>query len=122
MLKFSPSEIESVIDGMDFVVASSVVGVPDEVGFDVIYAFVKRKSEDLKEEDVVQYVQGLHEFLVNLWTKYKQTLNCISDRVPKYQRLRGGVIFVDEFPLSITGKILKRKLRERVLQLRESEQ
>ncbi len=72
MLKFSPSEIESVIDGMDFVAASSVVGVPDEVGFDVIYAFVKRKSEDLKEGDVVKYVQGLHEFLVNLWTKYNK--------------------------------------------------
>jgi 4-coumarate--CoA ligase len=54
--------------------------------------------------------------------KIQQTLNCISDRVPKYQRLRGGVIFVNEFPLSITGKILKRKLRERVLQLREAEQ
>jgi acyl-coenzyme A synthetase/AMP-(fatty) acid ligase len=64
-LRFSASEIESVIDEMDLVAASSVVGVLDEVGFDVIYAFVKRKSEDLKEDDVVKFVQGLHRFSFN---------------------------------------------------------
>ncbi len=54
-----PSEIESIIDEMDLVVASCVVGIPDGLGNDIIHAFVQRKSEELKEEDVLKYVHGL---------------------------------------------------------------
>ncbi len=53
-----PSEIESIIDEMDLVVASCVVGIPDGLGSDIIHAFVQRKSEELKEEDVLKYVHG----------------------------------------------------------------
>jgi acyl-coenzyme A synthetase/AMP-(fatty) acid ligase len=40
--------------------------------------------------------------------------------VPNHQRLKGGVIFIDEFPLTITGKIMKRKLKEIVSQIEKS--
>jgi hypothetical protein len=43
---------------MDLVVTSSVVGVPDEIGNDIVYAFVQRKNETLREEDVLNYVHG----------------------------------------------------------------
>ena len=37
----------------------------------------------------------------------------VSERAVKYKRLTGGVVFVDSIPKSISGKILRRDLRER---------
>ncbi len=56
--QISPSEIEDIINEMDLVVTSSVVGVPDEIGNDILCAFVQRKNESLKEEDILEYVHG----------------------------------------------------------------
>jgi 4-coumarate--CoA ligase len=54
----SPSEIESIINEMDLVIDSCVVGVLTEEGNDLIFAFVQRKNLNLSEGDVLNYVHG----------------------------------------------------------------
>lgn len=43
----------------------------------------------------------------------KELTSWVSDRVSNYKRLRGGIQFVDEVPKSVTGKILRRVLKEK---------
>ncbi|KAK7538028.1 hypothetical protein IWX49DRAFT_346406 [Phyllosticta citricarpa] len=43
----------------------------------------------------------------------------LTERVAHHKRLRGGVRFVDEIPKSISGKILRRLLKERALKEEE---
>jgi acyl-CoA synthetase (AMP-forming)/AMP-acid ligase II len=54
----SPSEIESIINEIDLVISSCVVGIEDGFGNDILHAFVQRKNDELKEEDVLDYVKG----------------------------------------------------------------
>lgn len=89
-VKFSPLEIEELIDQIEEVVASAVVAAI-EAGIEYIYAFViKKPDSDLKSEDVVEFV---------------------NSRVSDYKHLRGGAIFIDKFPLTPSGKVKKRDLR-----------
>lgn len=46
-----------------------------------------------------------------------EILKYVSDTVSPPKRLHGGVIFVDEIPKNPSGKILRRKLREQLVQL-----
>jgi 4-coumarate--CoA ligase len=39
--------------------------------------------------------------------------NYVAEKLSKYKRLEGGVVFVDAIPKNASGKILKRVLRER---------
>jgi 4-coumarate--CoA ligase len=43
----------------------------------------------------------------------KQIVEWVSSKVANHKRLRGGVRFVDEIPKSVSGKILRRVLKER---------
>lgn len=52
----SPSEIECVINELDWVANSCVVGVDDGNCGDISNAFVKKKDHRLTEEDVINYV------------------------------------------------------------------
>ncbi len=36
----------------------------------------------------------------------------LAERVAKYKRLRGGVVFVDEVPKSATGKVQRKIIRQ----------
>lgn len=64
MLKYKglmilPSELENVINEMDLVVDSCVVGLTsEETGIDTVYAVVRRKNESLKEQEVIEYVNS----------------------------------------------------------------
>ncbi len=56
-------------------------------------AFVVRKPDaDISEKEIVDY---------------------IADKVAKYKRLDGGVIFLDEIPKNPSGKIMRRILKEK---------
>lgn len=55
---------------------------------------VKSSDSTLTQEDVHEYTK------VNL---------------PSYKWLRGGVYFVDKMPLTPSGKVIKRKCREMIL-------
>jgi acyl-coenzyme A synthetase/AMP-(fatty) acid ligase len=97
----TPIEIEEIINEIDGVMQSAVVGVFDmKIFLDTIYAFViKDKSKvELTEEFVLNYV---------------------SDRVIEAKRITGGVIFVDKFPITPSGKVFYRKLKETATEIHE---
>jgi len=43
----------------------------------------------------------------------KRIVEYLEQKVASHKRLRGGVRFVDEIPKSVSGKILRRVLKER---------
>jgi acyl-CoA synthetase (AMP-forming)/AMP-acid ligase II len=86
-----PAEVEQVLSRLDGVVEAAVVGVPDNRLGEVGKAFVrKRPDSELSTEDVVAHCE---RELAN----YKR---------PRY------VDFVAELPRNLSGKVLKRVLRE----------
>lgn len=91
-----PREIEEFIHTIDGVMDVQVVGIPDEKYGEIIGAFViKEKEAQLTAEDIRDYA-------VNKIARYK---------VPKH------IFFVDEFPLTASGKIQKFKLRDKAVEL-----
>ncbi len=81
---------------MPSIQAVEVVGVPSKKYGEEVGAFIKRKDGiDLKEEDIIDFCRGkISRF-----------------KIPKY------IFFVNEYPMTASGKIQKYKLRELSLQL-----
>ncbi|KEO53558.1 malonyl-CoA synthase [Thalassospira permensis NBRC 106175] len=85
-----PKEIETVIDKMDGVVESAVIGVAHPDFGEAVVAVIVRSSDKLSEDDVVNAIKGQ---LANF-------------KVPK------RVFFVSELPRNAMGKVQKNILRE----------
>ena len=45
----------------------------------------------------------------------------VDENVAPYKKLRGGVEFIDEIPKSLSGKILRRELKDRLNQMTKAE-
>lgn len=91
-----PREIEEFYYTMPGIKDVQVVGIPDEKYGEIVGAFIiLEDGADLSEEDV-------RDFGIERIARYK---------VPKH------VFFVDEFPLTASGKIQKFKMREDALEL-----
>ncbi|HIH62222.1 MAG TPA: AMP-binding protein, partial [Methanobacteriales archaeon] len=91
-----PREIEEFLHTMPGIKDVQVVGIPDEKYGEIVGAFViKEENADIKEEDVRDYA-------IERIARYK---------VPKH------VFFVEEFPLTASGKVQKFKLREMAIKL-----
>lgn len=99
----APPEVEAVLLGHPLIVDAAVIGMPaggaseGEGGSQLPRAYVVRRPESaeakkLTEKDVYQYVE---------------------EKLAKFKRLDGGVVFVEDIPKNPSGKILKRLLRER---------
>jgi fatty-acyl-CoA synthase len=98
-----PREIEEFIHTIDGIMDVQVVGIPDEKYGEIIGAFIiKEEGSQLTSEDVRDYA-------VNKIARYK---------VPKH------IFFVQEFPLTASGKIMKFKLRDQAVEIlaKESEE
>jgi acyl-coenzyme A synthetase/AMP-(fatty) acid ligase len=90
----APIQLEEIINKIDGVVQSCVVGVFDEnLFYDVIYAFV------IKEESKVDLTE---EFV----------LNYVNEKVNDAKQITGGVYFVVKFPSTPSGKVLIRELKK----------
>ena len=90
-----PREIEEYLFTHPDVVDARVIGVPDERFGEQIMAWVqKREGSDLTETDVIDYCKG----------------RIAHFKVPRYVR------FTDTFPMTVTGKIQKFKLKERAIE------
>ena len=87
----SPKEVEAIIDQVDGVAESSVVGIDDEKwGEKVVAAVVKKTDADVGEEEIQTYCkQHLHNW-----------------KCPK------EIVFVEELPRNTMGKVLKEKVKE----------
>ena len=89
----APNEIEDTISQLPGVAQVGVVGIPDEKTGEAPAAFVVRADEGLTEEMIIAACrEGL--------TNYK---------IPK------RVAFVDEVPVTLSGKVLRRQLRDEYL-------
>src|SRR5581483_3439979 len=86
-----PREIEEFLYTHDDISDVQVIGVPDPKYGEEIMAWVKvREGAALSEEDVKEFCRG----------------RIAHFKVPRY------VKFTDEFPMTVTGKIQKFKMRE----------
>ncbi|XP_070575432.1 uncharacterized protein [Ptychodera flava] len=85
-----PAELENVILSMPDVKDVAVIGLPDDEAGELPKAFVVPKSDIIKPEDVIKFVEG---------------------KVTPEKKLRGGVEFIEEIPKSPSGKILRRVLK-----------
>jgi len=91
-----PREIENYLYTMPQIQAIEVVGVPSHKYGEEVGAFIKKRPGiELNEEDVIDFCRGKI-------SRYK---------TPKY------IFFVDDYPMTASGKIQKYKLRELSLQL-----
>ena len=98
-----PREIEEFIHTIDSIMDVQVVGIPDEKYGEIIGAFIiKEEGSQLTSEDIRDYAS-------NKIARYK---------VPKH------IFFVQEFPLTASGKIMKCKLRDQAVEIlaKESEE
>lgn len=91
-----PREIENFLYTMPQIQAIEVVGVASHKYGEEVGAFIKkRQATDINEEDIIDFCRG----------------KISRHKIPKY------IFFVDDFPMTASGKIQKYKLRELSLQL-----
>ncbi|XP_058445396.1 luciferin 4-monooxygenase-like [Malaya genurostris] len=94
--QLSPVDLETVIASIDGVRLVCVVGIPElDDSSDLPAAvIVKHSGSELTEQRVLQVVER---------------------QVSDHKRLRGGVFFWPELPLTATGKVLRRLVKEQLL-------
>jgi acyl-CoA synthetase (AMP-forming)/AMP-acid ligase II len=89
-----PMEVEAYLMSHPGVELAAVVSCPDARLSEVGVAFVRRRAgHAVNEDDVLAYCRG----------------RIASFKIPRH------VVFVDDFPMTSSGKIQKVKLREEVL-------
>jgi acetyl-CoA synthetase len=93
--RIGPGEIEDVLLKHDAVQMAAVIGVPDPVRTEVIKAFVIPTAGTVPSDALVE---ELREFVRSRLARHE---------VPKM------IEFVDGFPMTTTGKIMRRELRQR---------
>ena len=89
-----PAQIENVLDSLDFVQMSCVIGVPDPYRMHVVKAFIMLKPGVEKSEEI----------------KEKILAHC-RENIAKYAIPR-EIEFRDELPKTLVGKVAYRKLEE----------
>jgi fatty-acyl-CoA synthase len=95
-----PREIEEFLYTMPGILDVQVIGIPDQRYGEIVGAFIiKDENSDINEEDV-------RDYSLTKIARYK---------VPK------RVFFVDEFPLTASGKIQKFKLRDQAVEIIEAQ-
>lgn len=89
----SPNEIEDVISTVPGVVQVGVIGIPDEKTSETPAAFVVRSDDSVTEETIMAACK-------TALTNYKRPHR---------------IEFVDEVPVTLSGKVLRRELRDKYL-------
>lgn len=91
----APAELEAILRDHPDILDAAVVGVPHPKTGEVPRAFVVRRPDsNITAEQIQQHV---------------------AKQVVKYKQISGGVYFVDSIPKTLTGKILRRDVRNIVV-------
>lgn len=90
-----PAEIEGVLLTHPKIKDAAVIGIPDDNAGELALAFVVKTDNNLTEDEVIQFV---------------------AKTASPAKKLHGGVRFIDEIPRNLSGKVLRRELRELVKQ------
>jgi len=93
--RVGPGEVESAILEHPSVEQVGVIGTPNETRGEIIKAFIKPVSNATGDNELREEIQ-----------------NIVADQLAKYEYPR-EIEFVDGLPTTTTGKIQRRKLRER---------
>uniref|UniRef100_A0A2A4JMM7 Luciferin 4-monooxygenase n=2 Tax=Heliothis virescens TaxID=7102 RepID=A0A2A4JMM7_HELVI len=96
----APAVVESAVLAHSGVAECGVVGAPDEAAGELATAFVVKKPGATVTE--------------------KELLEFTNARLSPVSRLHGGVIFVDEIPKNLSGKILRRALKQKLSEKKKS--
>lgn len=91
--QISPSEIEDIILNVEGVTNVCVVGIPDPIKMELPAAVVVKKSVGPK-------------------ITAEKIKDLIKDTCSDFKQLRGGVYFVDSLPMTPSGKVLRRKVKD----------
>ncbi|KUP09179.1 long-chain fatty acid--CoA ligase [Bacillus coahuilensis m2-6] len=89
-----PREVEEVLYAHPEVIETAVLGVPDPNFGESIKCFVVKRSKDVTEEALLAYCK---------------------EHLAKY-KIPSSIEFIEELPKNTTGKILRRALKDQVLQ------
>lgn len=96
--QIAPAELENILLECPLVADAAVIGIYDSKNeTEVPRAYVtlgpvgKPMDPKVAEAEIHKYVNG---------------------KVTPYKRLRGGIVFIDVVPKSVSGKILRKELRE----------
>lgn len=92
-----PAFIEKVLNSHPAIAASVVVGIPHETDVEHPLACV------ILNKDAVGQVEE------------KEIVEFVNEQVDERKKLRAGVKFVKSFPLTATGKIARRLIKEAVM-------
>lgn len=84
-------EIKTVLLQHDGIKDCSVITYSDHLTGELAFAFIVKADPQLTVDEVTKFV---------------------NDHVSREKRLHGGLVFVDEIPRNLSGKILKCKLNK----------
>ncbi|XP_067207404.1 uncharacterized protein [Linepithema humile] len=96
-----PAELEAILRSHPDVEEAAVIGIPHARYGEVPKAFVVASKNKKPTEDDIK--------------------NFVKEKVSDYKELTGGVTFVNEIPKSVSGKILKLKLKNEYKRAIENE-
>jgi long-chain acyl-CoA synthetase len=96
-LKVFPAQVEAVLAENPAIEESAIIGVPDEIGDEVIKAFVVLKKGSTADKAAL--------------------LQFFKERLDAYKRPR-DVEILDALPKNALQKVLKRELRDREMKRR----
>ncbi|VVC92584.1 unnamed protein product, partial [Leptidea sinapis] len=90
--QISPVELENVIRKHPAVLDVAVTGLPDpECGELPVACVVRRPGYDVNDNEII---------------------NLVQENLSESKQLRGGVLFMNEIPMTASTKVHRRKLKE----------
>ncbi len=95
--RIGPGEIEDALNGHPAVAMSAVIGVPDPVKTEAIRAFVLLRPGHAASPELAEQIR-----------------ESVRTRLARHECPR-DIVFVDALPLTATGKIMRRELRQRAI-------